>query len=150
MGKSEIFGAAIVSIGTAWTLSVPFWGWVGRKFGVRFLLRSGFLTASILTFGVFLVADLPTVASVLLVFCALGATMLDGMGNVLFLRAVRRRERSEMTAVFATYRDFSQLAVPGLYAVLLKFFALPVVFLSASVWMLAAAWSSRYIPERMR
>ena len=76
--------------------------------------------------------------------------MLDGAGNVLFLRAVRTFERSEMAAVFATYRDGGQLATPGLFAVLLKFFALPVVFAGASVWMLAAAWFSRYVPKSMR
>ena len=76
--------------------------------------------------------------------------VLDGAGNVLFLRAVHARERSEMAAVFSTYRDGGQLATPGLFAVLLKFFALPIVFASAGVWMLAAAWFSRYVPKGMR
>ncbi len=76
--------------------------------------------------------------------------MLDGMGNVLFYRAVRTRERSEMTAVFVTYRDFGQLATPGLYSVLLAFFALPVVFSSAAAWMFIAGYFCRFIPRRMR
>ena len=150
VGLGEMTGAAIVSLGTAWTLSVPFWGWIGRKYGVRFLFRLGFAATSVLTLLVYNVTSMPVIASALMILSALGATMLDGMGNVLFYRAVRGRERSEMTAVFATYRDFSQLAAPGLFAVLLKFFALPVVFLSASVWMLEAAWYCRYIPRQMR
>jgi MFS family permease len=150
VGLGEMTGAAIVSLGTAWTLSVPFWGWIGRKYGIRFLFRLGFTTTSVLTLLVYNVTSMPVIASGLMILSALGATMLDGMGNVLFYRAVRGRERSEMTAVFATYRDFSQLAAPGLFAVLLKFFALPVVFLSASVWMLVAAWYCRYIPRQMR
>ena len=150
VGLGEMTGAAIVSLGTAWTLSVPFWGWIGRKYGVRFLFRLGFTVTSVLTLLVYNVTSMPVIASALMILSALGATMLDGMGNVLFYRAVRGRERSEMTAVFATYRDFSQLAAPGLFAVLLKFFALPVVFLSASMWMLVAAWYCRYIPRQMR
>ena len=149
-GLGELVGAAIVSIGTAWTLTVPFWGWVGRRFGIRVLLRSGFAVASTLLMVVYMVTDMPWVASILMVFCALGATMLDGAGNVLFFRAVRGRERAEMTAVFATYRDTGQLATPGLYAVLLKFFALPIVFSTAAIWMMAAAWYCRYIPGKMR
>jgi MFS family permease len=149
-GLGDLVGATIVSVGTAWTLTVPFWGWIGRKYGVRRLLKTGFVTTSALSLLVYFNASTPVIASTLLVFCALGATMLDGMGNVLFYRAVRGRERSEMTAVFATYRDTGQLATPGLYAVLLGFFTLPVVFLSASIWMLVASWYCRYIPARMR
>jgi MFS family permease len=149
-GLGELTGAAIVSIGTAWTLSVPFWGWVARRFGVRQLLFWGFSLCSLMTFVVYLVVDQPRVASVLLIFCALGATMLDGVGNVLFFRAVRAGDRSEMTAVFVTYRDSGQLLTPGLFAVLLNFFALPVVFSTAAGWMIVAAWFCRYIPQRLR
>lgn len=149
-GLGELTGAAIVSIGTAWTLTVPFWGWVGRRFGLRSLVSAGFLVTSAMSMLAFAYAGTPALAPGLLIFGALGASMLDGAGNVLFLRAVRTFERSEMAAVFATYRDSGQLATPGLFAILLKFFALPVVFASAGLWMLAAAWFSRYVPKGMR
>jgi MFS family permease len=149
-GLGELVGAAIVSIGTAWTLSVPFWGWVARRYGVRFLLQSGFATTSLLLLLAYSMVDLPWVAASLMVVCALGATMLDGVGNVLFYRAVRGRERAEMTAVFSTYRDAGQLITPGLFAILLKIFALPVVFSTAAVWMMVAAYYSRYIPKQMK
>lgn len=149
-GLGELTGAALVSIGTAWTLTVPFWGWVARHYGVRRLMMLGFSTSSVLTLLAYLVIDLPTIAAVLLVICALGATMLDGVGNVLFFRAVRSGERAQMTAVFVTYRDAGQLLTPGLFAVLLSFFALPVVFSTAALWMAASAWFCRFIPRRLR
>ena len=149
-GLGELTGAALVSIGTAWTLSVPFWGWVARQYGVRRLMFLGFSLSGGLTTLVYLAIDVPTIASVLLVVCALGATMLDGVGNVLFFRAVRAAERSEMTAVFVTYRDTGQLLTPGLYALLLSYFALPVVFATAAMWMFVAAGFCRYIPRRLR
>lgn len=149
-GLGELTGAAIVSIGTAWTLSVPFWGWIARQYGVRRLMFLGFSISSALTLVVRLVIEAPVLASVLLVVSALGATMLDGVGNVLFFRAVRPGERSEMTAVFITYRDAGQLLTPGLFAVLLSYFALPVVFATAAAWMLVAAGFCRYIPRQMR
>ncbi len=150
MGVGELVAAAVVSLGSAWTLSVPFWGWVGRKYGMRTLLVSGFSVASILTMCVFGVSSLPMVTAVLLIFSALGTTMLDGAGNVLFYRAVKGKERSRMSAVFVTYRDFSNLTTPGLFAALLNFFTLPVVFFSASLWMAVAAWYCRYIPGQMK
>ena len=149
-GLGELTGAAIVSIGTAWTLSVPLWGWVARKYGVRKLMVMGFTATGIMTFSVYLLAAAPLIASFLLVFAALGTTMLDGVGNVLYYRAVRPYERSEMTAVFVTYRDSGQILTPGLFAVLLNYFTLPIVFSTAALWMFSAAWFCRYIPARLR
>ena len=149
-GLGELTGAAIVSIGTAWTLSVPFWGWMGRRYGVRRVQQTGFLVTSALTISVYANTAEPITASVLLVICALGASVLDGLGNALFYRAVRARERSQMTAVFVTYRDSGQLATPGLFAILLHYFAFPIVFLSAAVWMIIAAGFCHYIPRGMR
>ena len=148
-GLGELWGSAIVSIGSAWTLTVPFWGWVARRYSLRFLMRTGFLMTSLVTTAVFIFADSPTIAVTLLILAALGATMLDGSGHVLFLRAVRSSERTEMAGVYQTYRDAANLAVPGIFAVLLKFFSLPVVFAGGAVWMTAAAVTSKYIPKRM-
>ena len=148
-GLGELMGAAIVSIGSAWTLTLPFWGWFARRYSLRRLMYIGFTVAAGMSLLVFAVSGTPTVAIVLLAFAALGATMLDGSGHVLFLRAVHPLERSEMTGVFQTYRDVANLAVPGFFAVLLKFFALPVIFVGAAGWMLVGTFFSRYIPRRM-
>ena len=148
-GLGELMGAAIVSIGSAWTLTLPFWGWFARRYSLRRLMYMGFTVAAGMSLLVFAVSGTPTVAIVLLAFAALGATMLDGSGHVLFLRAVHPLERSEMTGVFQTYRDVANLAVPGFFAVLLKFFALPVIFVGAAGWMLVGTFFSRYIPRRM-
>ena len=104
---------------------------------------------SLATTAVFAFAGSPSLAVTLLILAALGATMLDGSGHVLFLRAVRRRERTEMAGVYQTYRDTANLAVPGIFAVLLKFFSLPAVFAGGAVWMMAAGVTSRHIPKRM-
>ena len=97
----------------------------------------------------FAFADSYVYLTAFLVIAALGATILDGAGNVLYFRAVRPWERSEMTGIFLTYRDASQLAPPGLFALLLKVFALPVVFFAAGTWMFASVFFCRYIPRRM-
>jgi len=148
-GLGELMGAAIVSIGSAWTLTLPFWGWFARRYSLRRLMYMGFTVTAGMSLLVFAVSGTPTVAIVLLAFAALGATMLDGSGHVLFLRAVHPLERSEMTGVFQTYRDVANLAVPGFFAVLLKFFALPVIFVGAAGWMLVGTFFSRYISKRM-
>ena len=148
-GLGELLGAAIISIGSAWTLTVPYWGWIARRYSLRLLMRMGFIVTSLMTLAVFAFSESPPVAMGLLVFAALGATMLDGSGHVLFLRAVRPLERTEMTGVFQTYRDVANLIVPGVFAILLKFYALPIVFAGAAGWTMAGAITSRYIPRKM-
>ncbi len=148
-GLGDLAGAAIVSIGTAWTVTVPFWGWVARRHGLGRLFTLGFYATGLLSACVFAFAGEGGSTAALLVLAALGATMLDGAGNALFFRAVHPWERSEMAGVFLTYRDASQLAPPGLFALLLNFFTVPIVFLAASGWMLIAAAYCRYIPRRM-
>ena len=148
-GLGELWGSAIVSIGSAWTLTVPFWGWVARHYSLRLLMQTGFVVTSLMTLAIFIFAGTPAIAVTLLILAALGATMLDGSGHVLFLRAVRPSERTEMAGVYQTYRDAANLAVPGIFAVLLKFFSLPVVFAGGAVWMMAAAVTSKHIPKRM-
>ena len=83
-----------------------------------------------------------------LVLAAFGTEMLDGAGNLLFLRAVHPYERSEMTTVFVSYRDLAQLGPPAVCSVLLSLFALPSVFIGAGVMMLLAASLSARIPKR--
>jgi ACDE family multidrug resistance protein len=149
-GLGELVGAAIVSIGTGWTLTVPFWGWVARRYGVRRLLQIAFSSNSLILIVVYQFSHLPWIAVSLMIVCALSTTVLDGVGNILFFRAVRGHERAGMTAVFATYRDAGQLITPGVYALLLKLFALPVVFSTAAVWMAVASYYSRYVPAKMK
>ncbi len=80
-------------------------------------------------------------------FCATG---LDGVGGVPFMRAVKTRQRREMTSVYRTYYELSDL-LPGIvFMGLLSFFATPVVFIAVS--MLAAflailTW--KHLPKSM-
>ena len=80
---------------------------------------------------------------------ALNVMMLDGLGNIPFLRAVRPFERPQMATVFRTYIDLSDLLPAALYSVLLSFFDIRAVFFAAGLWMLIAAGISRHLPRSM-
>jgi hypothetical protein len=67
---------------------------------------------------------------------------------MLFLRAVHPYERAEMTSVFATFRDTSQIGPPGIFSLLLMTFALPAVFVAGGLGMLVMAWYARYVPRQ--
>jgi ACDE family multidrug resistance protein len=148
-GLGAEVGGIVVSIGSGWIWLVPFWGWVGRRFGLRRLLRAGYAVAGVLSICATLAFGLPWLGVFLLALAALGTETIDGAGNLLFLRAVRGRERPEMTTVFVSFRDVSQLAPPTVSALLLTVFGLPSVFIAGGSMMLAAAILTKYIPRRM-
>ena len=141
-------GGLIVSIGTGWIWLVPFWGLLARRFGVRWLMMTGYVAAGLFSFAAAASVGQGWLAAALLLIAGLGVGTLDGVGNLLFLRAVHPYERAEMTAIFISYRDIAQLAPPGLFAFLLVFLPLSSVFAASGVAMLGLASLTRHIPRR--
>jgi hypothetical protein len=90
----------------------------------------------------------PIIGAAMLVFAAFCTEIIDGAGNSLYLRAVHPYERSEMTAVFVSYRDFSQFAPPAVFSVVLSVFELPAVFITGGLMMIGMTALCRYIPRR--
>jgi MFS family permease len=142
-------GGIVASIGTGWTWLVPIWGWIGRRFGLRRLLQIGYASAGVLSIVAALAFGVPWLGAALLVLATFGAGTIDGAGNLLFLRAVHPYERSEMTTVFASFRDVTQVGPPVMCSVLLVFFSLPSVFVAAGAMMLASSALCSRIPRRL-
>ena len=149
VGFSEAFGGAIVSMATATMFVVPLWGWAGRRFGLRRLLIVGYGLSAMATLGVAFGSGLPWLGAAVLVLAGFATGIIDGAGNLPFMRAVHPPERPEMTAVFMTYRDTAQMVPPGVFALLLRVFDLPAVFLAAGAAMIYMAGLSRHIPRRL-
>ena len=120
-GLSPETGGLVVSIGTAWTWLVPLWGWIGRRFGLRALMRAGYAGTGILSVAAAIAAGQPGLGAFFLVMAACCAGALDGAGNLLFLRAVHPYERAEMTTVFASFRDVTQVAPPSFVVLIYRY-----------------------------
>jgi MFS transporter, ACDE family, multidrug resistance protein len=148
-GLGEVTGGALVSVGVAIVWTVPLWGRVGRRFGLRRMLSVSFFACGVVMLFVGAVAETPWFGAALLLLAAVVVTPLDAGGNIPFLRAVRARERAEMTGVFTTYRDTAQLLPPAAFAVVLQVFALPAVFVTSGIAMLALSALARYLPRRL-
>jgi MFS family permease len=148
-GMDAEAGGWIVSAGSASLFVVTFWGWIGRRFGLRRLLIWGYVAVGLFTIGVGTAADTPWLGITMLLCACLAASAIDGAGKVLVLRAVRSRERSGMTTVFSSNRDIARLIIPGIFALVLNIFTLPAVFITSGLIMLTMAIYARYIPRRL-
>ena len=147
-GLGAEIGGAMVSIGVGWMWTVPLWGWLGRRYGLRWLLIVGYGSAAVVTIAAAALMGAAAIGAAMLVFAAFCTEIIDGAGNSLYLRAVHPYERSEMTAVFVSYRDVSQFAPPAVFSVLLSIFELPAVFVAGGIMMIGMTALCRYIPKR--
>lgn len=148
-GAPEETCAAIVSAGNAAVFLARVWGRLAARHGVRKVLLWGYGVTGALTLVVGLAPAVVWLLAVLLVASAIGASVIDGAGNVPFLRAVRPYERAEMLSVFMTYRDASQLVPPATFSALLHVMPLSSVFIVVAAWMLGLVHYARYLPRRL-
>lgn len=148
-GYEPLVGGAVVSLGMVTMLIVRIWGRIGRAIGLRNLLIVGYGVTGILSLAVAAAAalDKPQLALGLLVGAAWAATLIDGAGNVPFLRAVRHYERVQMTSVFMTFRHVASLTIPGILAIVLWYLPLAAVFAVGGTMALTMAVLSRALPR---
>lgn len=148
-GLGPEVGGAVVSMGTSFLFLTPLTGRLVRREGIRRVFAAGFLLASVATFLVSASMGQPWIGIALIVCAALGMSAIDAGGNMLFLFAVRRNERSEMTTVYSTYRDVADIVPPGLFSVLLRVFELPAVFVVGGAVTLGLSLLTRRIHPRL-
>ncbi len=148
-GYSAEVGGAIVSLGVIPMIFVRQWGKIGQKFGIRKLLMGAYAATGLVTVTAGLAADWAIATMFFIWAGAFLATMVDGAGNVPFLRAVHPHERADMTSVYTTYRHGTSLFTPGLFAVVLAFMPLNFVFISGGLATIGMAWLAGFLPTRL-
>ena len=148
-GYGPALGGALVSLGVGPVIFVRIWGRIGERIGIRRLLIAGYALTGALTIAAGLTTEWAPATMALLVLAACGATIIDGGGNVPFLRAVHPLERGEMTSVYTTYRHATSLLTPALFALVLAFLPLPFVFVAGGIAMIGMAWLSGFLPKRL-
>ncbi len=82
------------------------------------------------------------------VLAAIGAAGLDVLGNIPFMRLVKPKERTEMTMVFSTWREMSELLNPLIVSLVLLFFPFEVVYIVIGSFLLIAAYFASHLPKR--
>jgi len=83
------------------------------------------------------------------ILASFGAAALDVVGNIPFMRMVRGRERTEMTMIFSTWREASNLLTPLLVSLVLLVAPIEVFYLLLALLLLAASFATSFLPRRL-
>jgi MFS family permease len=150
-GQGKLAGGIVVSLGNALLLFAIWWGRLGSRIGVRPVIVFAFVASAVCAFFSGFAGEAhPWSAAVLLLAGTLFAVALDAVGSAPFLRAVHVYERPQMTAVYRSYLDMSELVPPLVYSIILGFTGLGGVFISLGIFCAICAWLSwRYLPRSM-
>jgi MFS family permease len=150
-GEGKLAGGIVVSLGNALLLLAIGWGRLGSRFGVRPVVVLAFaLSAASAFLAGFAGEAHPWSAALFLLAGTIFAVALDAVGSAPFLRAVHSFERPQMTAVYRTYLDMSELIPPLAYAGILGFTGLGGVFATLGLFCALCGWFSwRHLPRSM-
>ena len=150
-GLDKTTSGLMISASQAVLLAAWLSGHMARAYGVRKVIAWSFGLCCIASFlaGMAGTAS-PFVAIACLLTGSIGASALDGVGGIPFLRAVRHHERQRMTAVYRTNIDFSELIPSFMFAFALLWLPIGAVFIILSVVVgLIGLVSWRYLPRSM-
>lgn len=142
-GLGDQVGGIATSLANMGLFAAPLlFRWVQRK-SLRHAMRTGFLLSGLCFIGASLLSSLPWVTVAVLVLGSYCLVLLDVCAGLPFLMSVKPSERTEMSAVYSSYRDVAGILSPSLAWLVLQFTDVSGVFAAGGcallvAWMLAA------------
>lgn len=139
-GLGETVGGAAVSLSSALLFATPWLLRVVHRLSVRRAVRWTFAWSALFFALAWALSAAPWATVVCLMLAALGLVMLDVCGSLPFLMAVKPSERTEMAAVYSSFRDVSGILSPLVGGAILLAAPVAVVFAACGAGM-AVAWA---------
>ncbi len=148
-GLGDSVGAAALSASNMTLFVAPMLMLLVRRIGVRNAVSGAFFIGG----GLFVVgwglAGAPWLVVASLYLGSVMLIMLDVCGSLPFLMAVRPSERTEMSAVYSSYRDMSGILTPAVAALVLTVMPIAGLFAACGGGMLFAGWLARGLHPRL-
>jgi MFS transporter, ACDE family, multidrug resistance protein len=137
-GLGDKVGGIALSISNALLFAAPALNRLGRRLSVRRSVRFAFGACGFFFLAAGLLAVLPWSTVAFCMAASIFLVMLDVVGGLPFLMSVKPSERTEMSAVYASFRDVSGILTPGAAWLVLFVAPLPGIFVAAGVGLLAS------------
>ena len=137
-GLGEQVGGIAMSLANMGLFLAPLMlRWMQRR-SVRQAVRTGFLVSACSFILATLVSPLPWVTVALLIMGSYFLILLDICGGLPFMMSVKPSQRTEMSAVYSSFRDVSGILSPALVWLVLHFTPVAGVFAWFGLALLAA------------
>ena len=138
-GLGNKVGGMALSISNAMLFAAPFLLRFARRSSVRVSVRWAFGLCGALFLLSSLVAPLPWLTVLAMMLASVLLVTLDVVGGLPFLMSVKPSERTEMSAVYSSFRDMSSIVTPGMaWAVL--YVAPTAAIFTATAGLMGVAW----------
>ncbi|MBJ6371350.1 MFS transporter [Sedimentitalea arenosa] len=148
-GLGKELGGIVLSITNASLLAAPLiLRWMQRR-SLRRAVSTGFGAAGLLFCVAAVAAPLPPLAVAALMAASFFLIVLDVCGGLPFLMAVKPSERTEMSAIYSSFRDVSGIATPGLAWLVLLVAPVSGIFAAGGVAMFAALGIAQRLNPRL-
>lgn len=112
-GLGDKVGGMALSLSNALLFMSPFMLRLMRRSSVRLTVRRAFLFCGSLFLLAALFSPMPWATVVAIMAASVMLVMLDVVGGLPFLMSVKPSERTEMSAVYSSFRDVSSILTPG-------------------------------------
>ena len=138
-GLPEQLGGIALSISNGALFLTPLMLSFMQRSSVKTAVRTGFLMSGLLFLLAGVVQNIPMIAVICLMAGSFFLILLDVSAGLPFLLAVKPSERTEMSAIYASYRDVSGIVTPGVAWLVLLVSPIAGIFIAGSAG-LASAW----------
>ncbi len=138
-GLGDKVGGLALSITNTLLFLSPLILRMARRASVRVAVRAAFGACTFAFLAAALLSPMPWLTVVSCMVASVLLVTLDVVGGLPFLMAVKPSERTEMSAVYSSFRDVSGILTPGAAWMVLLVAPLPGIFVAASAAM-AACW----------
>jgi MFS family permease len=133
----------LLSLASALLLVSPLIRRLASRSGTRRIIVSALMLSGMSMAMLYLLGEARPVGLLFWIGGALGGVTLDVLGNIPFMRMVKPRERTEMTMIFSTWREGSQLLTPLLVSTMLLFAPFETYYLLLALLLLGAGATGR-------
>ena len=139
----------LLSLVSALLLISPLIRRFAERVGTRLTIINALVLVGSSMLMLYFIGEPKPIGLVFWVSAALGGVTLDVLGNIPFMRMVKPRERTEMTMIFSTWREGSQLLTPLLVSLVLLFAPFEIFYVLLAMFLFGAAIKASYLPRRL-
>lgn len=137
-GLSEQLGGIALSLSNGALFLTPLMLRFMQRHSVRTAVRTGFFLSGTLFILAGTAIGFPLLAVICLMAGSFFLILLDVSGGLPFLLAVKPSERTEMSAIYASFRDVSGILTPGVAWLVLLVSPISGVFIAGGVGLISA------------